>query len=299
METYPKLRYPGEEATQGLFASGSIVIQEKLDGSNFRFTWEPDTGFTFGSRRTEGEGLHRDQFADAIEYVEENVSEVELRSQHNEFGKLVYFGEFMNPHTISYDWEGTPDFIGFDVWSEDAQNFLTTGLVQSLFDGLDLPTAPIVTTVSADEWDDYDFECPESEYYDGKAEGVVFKNHTTDTYGKYVREDFKEKSKQTFGPSKKSSLNDTERMVYAYITEARIRKAIYRLQDEEGKKIRMEMMAEGLPQEVISDFVDEEGFNVFMNENWKIGIGEFRSIVSSRCAEVLRREVDKKVKEEL
>jgi len=36
-----------------------------------------------------------------------------------------------------------------------------------------------------------------------------------------------------------------------------------------------------------------------MNENWKIGIGEFRSIVSSRCAEVLRREVDKKVKEEL
>lgn len=299
MKRYPKLRPPGEEETRGLFADGTIVIQEKLDGANFRFTWEPGEGFTFGSRRTEGEGLNREQFEDAIEYIEENANESYLKTQYEDFGKLVYFGECMNPHTISYDWEATPDFLGFDIWSEDAQQFLTTMQVEGVFDDLGLPTAPIVATVNADNWENYDFECPESEYYDGLAEGVVFKNHSTSTYGKFVRDDFKEKNKQKFGKSKKEQESGAEKLAYQYITEARIEKTAYKLRDEgEYDDLKMEMMRD-LPEAVIRDMAEEEAGNLFMDENWEVDIPGFRSTVSSRCAAVLRRLIDKQIKEAL
>lgn len=42
MKRYPKLRYPDDSETDGLFVEGDVVIQEKLDGANARFTLESD-----------------------------------------------------------------------------------------------------------------------------------------------------------------------------------------------------------------------------------------------------------------
>lgn len=302
MKSYPSLRYPGEEATRGLFASGEIVIQEKLDGANFRFTYDGDKKtdqLIFGSRRTFGDGLDREQFAKPIEYINDQISRDEVAIQREEIGDLVYFGEAMLPHTISYDWEATPAFLGFDIWSVEEQMFLPSDTVETLFAELDLPMVPRIDVIDAEEWEDYDFEVPESEFCEGLAEGVVFKNHTTKTYGKFVRDDFKEKNKRTFGPAKKSSLDDTERFTYDYITEARIEKAAYRLRDEgEYDAVKMEMMTD-LPLEVIRDFADEEAYNVFMNERKEVDFAQFRSVVSSRCASILQRLVDKRVQENL
>lgn len=301
MKKYPSLNYPGDSGTEGLFTEGIIVIQEKLDGANFRFTWEPEDGITYGSRRTWGDGLNKEQFHDPIRYVDSHADREALSEQHDEHGQLVYFGEAMLPHTISYDWEETPDFLGFDVWSVEAQEFLPVNQTYHLFEEIGLPKAPLIDKVNADNWDDYDFEVPESQYFDGKAEGVVFKNHTTDVYAKYVREDFKEKNKKTFGKPKKYQESGAEKLAYQYITEARIEKAAYRLRDEgewDYDSLKMEMMRD-LPEEVIRDMADEEAGNVFMEENWEIDTQEFRSVVSSRCAEVLRRMIDRRVKEEL
>lgn len=299
MKRYPKLRYPGEEETRGLFADGEVIIQEKLDGANFRFTWTPEDGLTFGSRRTWDEGLNEEQFSEAIWYVDSYVDRELLESQYEECGQLVYFGEFMDPHTISYDWEETPEFVGFDIWLLDEERFMEPEAATIAFGSINLPTSKIIDVIDAEDWEDYDFEVPKSEYYDGLAEGVVFKNHDTGVYGKFVREDFKEKNKKTFGASKSQQQSGEEKLAYQYVTEARIEKAAHRLVDEgDYTDLRMEMMRH-LPEAVIRDMAEEEAGNIFMDENWEVDIGNFRSIISSRCAEVLRRMIDRRIKEEL
>lgn len=299
MERYPKVRYPGEEETRGLFDAGEVYIQEKLDGSNFRFTLH-EGEFRFGSRNTEGDQLARDQFAAAIEFIKSTVDIETLKQHQADLGDLVYFGEAMNPHTISYDWDETPEFLGFDVWSVDDEVFLECDHAWELFvDDLGLPYAPIVDIVPASEWDEYDFEVPESAFYDGPAEGVVFKNHTTATYGKFVRDEFKEKSKQKFGASSKKDLTDTNLLVEEYVPPARVRSVAHQLIDDgEWSDLRMEMM-EDLPLEVIRDMVDEEGSEIFIGESKTVDLGEFRSSVSSRCAGVLRQMIDHQAREEL
>lgn len=281
-----------------------MYIQEKLDGSNFRFTLQDD-GLRFGSRNTEGEALQRDQFGSAIEFIEETVERDTLESIRDDLGEVVYYGEAMNPHTISYDWEETPPFLGFDIWSVDNEVFLEVDQAIGIFTSLGLPHAPIVDTVPAEQWDVYDFEVPQSEFYDGLAEGVVFKNHTTGTYGKYVREEFKEKAKEKFGASLKKDLTDTELLLEEYVPPARVRSVAHKLLDEppeQGKRnynsLRMEMMRD-LPTAVIRDMVEEEGEAIFMEESKTVDLGNFRSLVSSRSAAVLRQMIDQRTRREL
>lgn len=297
LKRYPKLRYPGEEDTRGLFADGEVYIQEKLDGSNFRFTY--DGAFTFGSRNTAGENLHTEQFEAAIEYIRETADAETLDSIQADRGPLVFFGEAMNPHTISYEWEQTPEFIGFDVWAGEDEVFLHPDDAQGIFDALGLSVAPIVDTVPAEQWGVYDFEVPQSAFYDGLAEGVVFKNPTTGTYGKFVRDEFKEKNKETFGASKKTDLSETELTVEEYVPPARIRSVAHQLVDDgEWDSLQMEMM-EDLPAAAIRDMAAEEAGELFMTESRTLDLGAFRSQVSGRCASVLRQMLDEKARAEL
>lgn len=297
MKKYPKLRYPGEPETEGLFAAGKIIIQEKMDGSNFRFSWNIEDGFTFGSRNTYGDSLQTDQFEDTITYLKDNADTGMLSAFDKTFGELVYFGEAMNPHTISYDWANTPYFIGFDIWNVEEQMFLPTDTVERLYDELGLPLAPILDEVPASEWKDYDFEPPESAFYDGLAEGAVFKNHDTGVYGKFVRDDFKENNKKAFGKPKKHQESGAEKLAYQYVANPRIEKAAHRLVDEgEWDGLTMDMMVD-LPEEVIRDMATEEAGNIFMGENWDVDLGDFRSIISGRCATILRRMIDETTRE--
>jgi len=301
MKKYPSLRYPGEQETVGLFSEGTVLIQEKLDGANFRFKRDGDE-LVFGSRRTEGEGMNKDQFEDPIEFVRERVDEAGLLYVEEMFGQpVVYFGEAMMPHTLSYEWADTPGLVGFDVWLTEDEEFAEPRQAKKAFGKIDVPFAPILDVIEASEWDEYDFEVPQSAYGDVQAEGVVFKNPDTETYGKYVREDFKEKNKQKFGASSKKELSDTQLLAEEYVPPARVRSVAHKLVDEgdtEWTELKMEMMRD-LPEAVIRDMADEEAGNIFMEESKEIDIGDFRSEVSSRCAAVLRQMIDEKIQEEL
>lgn len=313
MKKYPKWKYPNHEDSDGVFADGEIVIEEKLDGASFRFMLQKhldekyhddDRDIVFGSRNIQYKNAkdESNQFEDTMQYIRAIVNSDAIENIEESYGPLTFFGESMeNPHTISYDWENTPLFIGFDIWSHDAGSFLTRSTVESIYSDIGLDVVPLITTVTADTWDDYDFECPESEYYDGLAEGVMFKNHATEVYAKFVREDFKEKNKEAFG-QKPTEPSGADRLSYSYITNARIEKNAYKMIDEgPWESLQMEMMAPkddypGLPQKVIRDMVDEEGYAIFMDESWEVDLGEFRSSVSSRCATVLRRMIDESIR---
>lgn len=126
MEQYPKIRSLDHETVAEIDSAGSVVVTEKLDGANFRFTYDTSDGFTFGSRNTVGDALHHDQFLEPIDFINEACDVDALLSVQDEYGQLVVFGEAMIPHRISYDADRTPPFVGFDVWNVDRQIFHNT-----------------------------------------------------------------------------------------------------------------------------------------------------------------------------
>jgi len=325
MKKYPKLRYPGEEETRGLFADGTVYVQEKLDGGNGRFMLEhhldeqfhtDDRDIVFGSRRVvyKNPKDETNQFGDSMEFARSEVELSALEHHDSQFDGIVIFGEYMEPHTIQdYNWSkwrGT--FIGYDVWSIGGQKFLDPLVALDVIEDIGLPTVPFLDEVSVEDWESGDTElhvdgewpddtswCPTSQFGDTLAEGVTIKNPTTEVYAKLVREDFKEKNSKTFGKPKKHQESGAEKLSYQYITNARIRKAAHRLIDEgDWDSLKMEMMRE-LPEEVIRDMATEEGGNIFMGENWEIDTQQFRSITSSRCATVLRKMINEQQFEEL
>lgn len=307
MIKYPKIKYPNNKASDGVFETGYITIQEKLDGGNFRFTHERNLdeeyqtsqrNIVFGSRNVIYKNMRdeRKQFAGPMDFIRETVNPrdiLDLERRHG--GAMTFFGEAMTPHTLEYDRENTPLFIGFDVYHEDDERFLSRQEIERSYDILGLPTTPVIDVVSAANWSDYSVEVTDSAFGDVEAEGLVFKNYETQTFSKFVREDFKEKAKKTFGKSKKQQTTDAERLSYQYITNARIKKQAHKMVDEgEYDSLKMEMMgptenSPGLPERVIRDMAEEEAANVLMNENWEVDISDFRSTTSSRCAAVLKK----------
>jgi len=311
MRKYPKIRYPTDDEAEGVFASGDVIIQEKLDGGNFRFTHEDnldeeyqtsDRDIVFGSRNVEYKHLRDEsnQFSHPMRYIRNAVDPsamLDLQAEHG--GALTFFGEAMVPHTLEYDWEETPGFVGFDVYHEANERWLTHAELERAFEAIGLPTTPVIDIVSAEAWDDYDLDVGESAFGEVTAEGVTFKNYDTQVFAKFVRDDFKEKNKKTFGASKKQQATGAEKLSYQYITNARIEKTAHKLVDEgDWDSLKMPMMEE-LPEAVIRDMAEEEAGNIFMDENWEVDIGQFRSITSSRCANVLNQMIQKRAVEEM
>jgi len=309
MRRYPKIHHVGHKETDDLFEEGTVYVQEKCDGACGRTSLErnfdqqyhtEDRDLVFGSRNVvyKNQEDETKQFADSIEYVRENVDLDCLREYDSNNEGIVLFGEYMEPHTIKgYDWEtwkGT--FVGFDIWSIGREKFLHPKKALDIIEDIGLPTSTLIDEFPVEEYTGFDDEdVPESHFGPVTAEGVVFKNPVTSTYAKHVREDFQEKNSKTFGKSKKHQESGAEKLSYQYITEQRIRKQVhkqYRGSDRDG--LCMEMMGPseddpGLPERVIRDMADEESGNIFMKKNWNVDLHEFRSITSSRCAEVLRK----------
>ena len=307
MKRYPKLKYPDHKKSNGLFASGEIFVQEKLDGANVRFTREAhldeqyhteDRDIAFGSRNVvyKNQKDERKSFAHAIRYIRETVPEEAIESIEDTIGgEVTIFGEAMHPHTLEYNFDNIPSVVGFDIWDHSRNKFVNPKDAEYFIEEvLGIEYSPILDVIDATEWDEYSVTVPESAYGDVKAEGLVLKNPATNVWSKIVRQDFKEKNSKTFGKSKKQQSSGAEKLSYQYITNARIRKSVHKLIDEgEYNSLEMKMM-EQLPEVVIRDMAQEEAGNVFMKESWEIDTAEFRSITSSRCARLLRKMINEK-----
>lgn len=305
MEKYPKIKRLGDPKTRGVLESGTTVtVQEKMDGANFRFMREEhldeqyhtdDRSLVFGSRNVvyKNEKDTDSNFTHAIEHTREKVSEKAIQMAEEAMGPLVFFAEAMHPHTLEYDWETIPNVLGFDVWVVDEQRFLGPQETVDTFLHIGLAPAPIIEECPADEID-ADYEIPDSTYRDGTAEGVVFKNRDTQTYAKLRAEEFLEKHR---GPSPDEGPHDPDgvgQLISTYVTSHRIEKTAYKLVDEgDWDGLQMEMM-EDLPKAVLVDVFTEESWDI-LTENWEIDLGDLRSRVSSKCADVLQEVMQKRV----
>ncbi len=301
---YPKIFHIGTKNTEGFITpdamDNEIVIEEKMDGANFRFG-VIDGKFRAGSRRVDFTPLMYPpnepttpvmnesalgQFFKAVMYAFANYAD-KLKDGY------VYFAEYMIPHTLDYDWDNTPLLLGFDIYDVNVQRFLGYDEKIKEFQRIGMPTVPLVKRMKLRDLtvEEYEKLIPKSKYRDGVAEGVVIKDYARQWFVKVVTPEFREANLATFGAgarkkAKKYSKDGAEWFVNAFVTRQRIEKIITKLVEEQGKEPEMTLM-KYLPTAVLEDAWEEHWKDVIY-ENVVIDTKRMRSLAAKRCVRVLR-----------
>lgn len=311
MKKYSKIRRLGHKRNEDMLSEGKITIKEKIDGANLRFTVTEDGEFLFGSKNVEysdeeGNPVYEgevvdDRFKPAINHIREKLDVETVKYAYGT--KYTYFLEASIPHSLEYD--SRPEVIAFDIYDEEQGRYLSTKSAYDRFVTLNFETAPVLDRVSVEEFDPEDYEIPESDYRDGKMEGVVLINESKEedglggfsTRAKMLTEEFKEKHKKATGARQSAeAVKGHEKIVSKYCTDGRIRKHIHKMQDR-GRDLGMQLMegkdgVEGLPMRVSIDILQEEASEI-VRRNDEMEFKKFRSLVADRCVRVLRQEIHK------
>lgn len=290
----------GDEENKDIFSNPDdvIVIQEKVDGANFRFMITKDKKIIFGSRTQQltsdtGEDTNiQKNFMRCIKHIRDKwdgVVDISTNLFH-----LIFYGENMVKHTINYDWTIIPPYLGFDIFDMRTGKYLDWKDAKKIFDNLKLDFVPIIKECVAKEISKIDDSIvPISSFAsqsanDRQAEGLCFKNYDKQIFAKYVREKFKEKNREVFGGSKKWAKTDDEYFTAVYCTNARIDKCIFKLIDD-GKKLDMTMMS-SLLNMVYKD-IWEEHWNEIAFSKKKIDLLNLKQLISKRCLEILKQSI--------
>jgi len=289
---YPKIKILGDEENADLLINpnDTIIIEEKIDGANFRFMIK-DSKIIFGSRTNNELGTEDDDIGGnwkrCVEFIKKR------KAQGAKFNEgLIYYGECCVKHSMDYDWENIPPFLGFDIFDLKSGEFLDYIKRTSLFTDAYIKIVPFIKKVKAKEIKELtDEDVPESVYAnpkaeDKQAEGIVLKNYSTQTFAKYVRPKFKELNMEVFGGSKKWATDDAGRIVATYCTNARIDKIIFKLIDED-QKLEMKLM-EHLPKRVTEDIYEEHWRDICFS-NWSVNFKDVRKKINTRCVNILKQ----------
>ena len=302
MKEYPKIfRYDSKDWNAKKFYEEArpkdvIVVEEKIDGSNFRFEILEDGKIAFGSKnRTITDGTKdlseiKKRWRKGIRYITERVNKGIKRHGVDQFVGKTFFGEYCIPHTMKYDWKIIPLFLGFDVMDENGE-FLDFMLTREYYYKLNLETVPIVRIMQYEfhSVEEYRRWLPKSKYSSNLAEGIVLKNNRTKRRVKYVNDAFREKRKDTFGSSAKIETDREQKIAAKYVTNARIKKAIHQLLDR-GEALDMKMMVD-LPSMVLHDVFNEELANMIKNKV-VVDLRALKKIVAKRCRAVLSQMIE-------
>jgi hypothetical protein len=175
MKQYPDLP-DAAEAPAELFESGHLWLLEKVDGAHLRFQLQPSGVIRFGDRKRVYDDADAipEPYDHAVRHVRTHLDRDALRDAVDELTDVVFFGEAMHQYAIDYEWDRTPSFLGFDIWSG---GFRPPGAVQNIFERLGLtPVNAFERELPARDFDPESYSVPQSKWYDGPAEGVVIRN---------------------------------------------------------------------------------------------------------------------------
>lgn len=295
---YHKIKRLGDDENKDIFLNpdDEIVIEEKVDGANIRILIK-DGKLIFGSRTQqltsdEGEDIKIEKnFRRCIEFVRETLKDIDLKH----FNNLILIGECMVRHTLSYDWDKMPPFLGFDIYNLETNEYVGYDGIVELFHLLRLPIVPLFKRCKASEITEINDDfVPISQYAprenpNQKAEGLVFKNYKRQIFAKYVRSEFKEKNAEMFGKKSKGKSDDNnEEIVFKYCTNARIEKCIFKLIDM-GENLEIKLMSK-LPTIVYNDMMEEEWKEITNpKKRNKIDFYNLNKLITKRCLSVLEQ----------
>jgi hypothetical protein len=265
-----------------LFEEGHLWLLEKLDGANVRFQLQQSGLILFGDRNRvyEDPDAIPEPYQHAVRHIRENLDREALRSAVDTVEDVVFFGEAMHHHTISYDWERTPSFLGFDVWSADAAAFYPFDTVERIFSRLGLePVNAFEKECRARYFDPESYTTPQSKWYDGPAEGVIIWNKRGHR-AKLLHSAFREVNETV--PVDASA----EELAAKYATRRRFEKLAGKL-DDHGRPVTFDTLYE----RVLEDVVREEHKQLHHGDT-NVDMKTFRSEVAALTREFLETRKD-------
>ena len=253
---YPKIHRLGKEETEGIL-DGEVLVQEKIDGANTSI-WREGDRMCFGSRNNEVP-----DFRGLKTYVEKHEGIIDLLDRHEHYR---LFGELLVKHTVKYNQLSYNHFYLFDIYDHKEEKWLKAGDVMLLAREYAIKYPKLF---GHDEYTEEELKkfLGQSDLGE-RGEGIVIKRHGWTNkfgdfqYAKIVTEQFKEDNKICFGGNNKHS--DCYWETYCmneWITEARVRKIIQKIESQEDRKL-------GLPDTpriastVYHDMVEEEAWTM-------------------------------------
>ncbi|WP_424002674.1 RNA ligase family protein [Haloarcula salina] len=270
MKQFPSIPHVSD-APDDLFHKGHLWILEKVDGANMRFQLRESGLLRFGDRNRvyEDPNAVPEPYRHAIRDIREGLDRDAFRRAVDNVDSYIFFGEAMHHHVIDYDWERTPSFLGFDVWSADDNRFLSPDVIEGIFDRLGLQSVNAIERERrAQELNPDSYEIPQSVWYDGPAEGVVIRNKRGGR-AKLLHPDFQE------GDETIPVEGDATALARRYATQQRFRKIAATLEHREQA-----VTVETLYERTLEDIVREEHKRLYHGTD-TIDMGALRSEVAA------------------
>lgn len=288
-----------------------IIVEEKLDGANASFTFDPETGKVkaFSRKNELNESNNLRGFWEWTQRLD-----AEGVAQMTQNGRYVIFGEWLVPHTIKYPEHQYKHFWMFDVWDTQDEKWLYFDDVFAIHAGLArlaessqevLYFVPVIYDGPFISWDHlYEMVGKTFTGAEPTGEGIVIKNQTTlnmpewrlPTYIKIVAEKFSEvhtgHAKKLIDPEILKAREANRAMVATVVTERRVVKILEKFVDngilpEDWDEKNMKDIAKNLPKAVYEDCVKEEPDIVKVCEDFgkicgKISMDYVRQFLSAR-----------------
>jgi RNA ligase-like protein len=199
-------KHLGEEESSRFIADGSLIVEEKIDGTNVGIHFSDDGETVLQCRGhliTEGMHPQYDLFKQWTA-VKRNVLEERLETRFILFGEWVYAR-----HSVYYR-QLTHYFFEFDIYDKEAEAFLDLEQRLNLLEGTGIETVPVVHCGALNRSDlegligssrfGSQFENPSTKQTDNLMEGLYLRteaNGVVTGRAKFVRPEFVEKIKQS------------------------------------------------------------------------------------------------------
>lgn len=167
------------DAPDQLLASGHLWILEYVAAPPVRFRLLESGLIQFG----DGDRMYDDPselgpaYQHTVRHIQSNLDRETLRVAVDDVSQIVCIGRAMQYAGIEYDWERTPSFLGYDVWSATTETFRPPDAVDGIYRRLGLePAAVVDQELSTRDFDPRAYEQLRSAWYDGPAAGVVVRD---------------------------------------------------------------------------------------------------------------------------
>jgi hypothetical protein len=265
IHSYPKIYAIGHRAIADLFQGEELLVEEKVDGSQFSFCKTAD-GLSMRSR---GAAIYDENTEKMFSAAVHAVRELSPRLHDG----WVYRGEYLSKpkhNTLCYSRVPRFNIILFDVNTGD-ECYLSRAEKEQEAERIGMEVVPCLYTGPVASPEQFYRLLERDSVLGGcKIEGVVVKNYARFgldkkvLMGKYVSEAFKETHGKEWKASNPSIGDVVDRIVATVRNETRWQKAVYRLRDEgklDGTPRDIGMLIKEVQQDVRTeeqDFIQQK-----------------------------------------
>jgi hypothetical protein len=270
-------RYPAVPTIDDPSATleGHLWVQELVVGGHLRFSMQPSGALQFGDRDRVFDAADDVPLAyrHAVRHVRERLDRETLREAVEDPSSVTFFAEAMHHASVAYDWDRTPDVLGFDVYDGSSGRFLPPDAVERVFERLGLePVNAFRKEVRAADFNPDPTDVPESAWRDDHAAGRFLR---TKTGGRATLPNPAVEREMDPEPL----TGDAEELAARYATDERFARVADRLEGR-GDPVTFDALFERTWESIL-----RERHGRLMHGQTDVTPGEFRSAVAARARE--------------